>query len=400
MQKIYLPYYELTACNQPAMNWVPYAQPEPSELEINLGFDSRLQRKLVSDIRPDDRWLYELNWFYTADEFNLDWPILDRLMSNKLLMDGVYNGQGRLLINLSGEGFIPWPPARFVEFMQHRNIPSAAVIWAGGARNLPNLLAQYNIPFLPLHIRMWESYSCYYHKSRTVQLPQRDVIDKRFICFNRLFRSHRFHLLALLHQQKLLSEFYFSFARRCQGSDAKIAVRQQCSGLHDTDQVINSIDQLYDHLPMVLDRSDYDRNLIMPQLMDSALHYYMRSGISIVTETFFDRQDLFISEKSYNPMRYLQPFIIVGQAGTLSALRSDGYKTFDTWWDESYDDVIDDQARMHIVVDIISRIAAWSDSKFKQFLIDSREICLHNLRLLESCHDRLDYIADISKIFD
>jgi hypothetical protein len=81
-------------------------------------------------------------------------------------------------------------------------------------------------------------------------------------------------------------------------------------------------------------------------------------------------------------------------------MRNDGYRTFDSWWDETYDDIQDHQARMQAIVRLIADIAAWSDQTFAQFLLDSRDVCLHNLDLLKTCHDRPEYADAAHRLFD
>jgi hypothetical protein len=65
------------------------------------------------------------------------------------------------------------------------------------------------------------------------------------------------------------------------------------------------------------------------------------SWISIVTESSFSDLDteIFISEKTFKPIACKHPFIIVGNQGSLKQLRSMGYRTFDGFIDESYDDL-------------------------------------------------------------
>ena len=59
--------------------------------------------------------------------------------------------------------------------------------------------------------------------------------------------------------------------------------------------------------------------------------------LNIVTETLFNADSIFLSEKTYKPIYMCQPFIIFGNPNSLKKLKELGYKTFDKWWDESYD---------------------------------------------------------------
>ena len=69
---------------------------------------------------------------------------------------------------------------------------------------------------------------------------------------------------------------------------------------------------------------------------------YSQSYFHIVTETHFDADQsggTFITEKTWKCIKYGQPFVIVGPAGTLAALRKSGYRTFDSVLDNSYDKI-------------------------------------------------------------
>lgn len=57
-----------------------------------------------------------------------------------------------------------------------------------------------------------------------------------------------------------------------------------------------------------------------------------------------------ISEKSYKPIAYYQPFVVLGSEGTLRFLRSQGFETFDHLWSEHYDLITSDTERINTVI--------------------------------------------------
>jgi hypothetical protein len=68
--------------------------------------------------------------------------------------------------------------------------------------------------------------------------------------------------------------------------------------------------------------------------------HYTQSYCNIVLETHFDADQsggAFLTEKTFKPIKHGQPFVIVGAPGSLAALRSLGYRTFDHMIDNSYD---------------------------------------------------------------
>lgn len=70
----------------------------------------------------------------------------------------------------------------------------------------------------------------------------------------------------------------------------------------------------------------------------SLLEYYDRFQIEIVSETMTRGESFFPTEKTVRPMMGSKPMLIFGTMGFLSNLRSMGFQTFETLWDESYDD--------------------------------------------------------------
>ena len=96
--------------------------------------------------------------------------------------------------------------------------------------------------------------------------------------------------------------------------------------------------------------------------------HYINSYCSIVLETHFDADQsggTFLTEKTFKPIKHGQPFVVVGPAGTLSALRNLGYRTFDHAIDNSYDLETDNTERWLKLLDSIRSIKrqnlqAWS----------------------------------------
>ncbi len=83
---------------------------------------------------------------------------------------------------------------------------------------------------------------------------------------------------------------------------------------------------------------------------------YTDSYINIVTETNFER-DIFITEKIINPMTVLQPFILFGAPHYLKYIKELGFKTFDGFIDESYDNEEDSGLRFEKLCNEVKRIS-------------------------------------------
>jgi hypothetical protein len=142
------------------------------------------------------------------------------------------------------------------------------------------------------------------------------------------------------------------------------------------------IDKIQATLPLKID--EFVGPHIMAGLFSGVDPYYQTSLISVVTETNFENNDIFNTEKIFKPMVHRHPFILVGPYKTLEYLKEMGYKTFSDFWDESYDDIENPTERLLKIVAICKDIQSWDDTKRKQFFYKSMIITNHNYDLLTS----------------
>jgi hypothetical protein len=105
---------------------------------------------------------------------------------------------------------------------------------------------------------------------------------------------------------------------------------------------------------------------------------YNSTEIEVVLETLFDDQRQQLTEKILRPIACKQPFILASTAGSLTYLRTYGFKTFEEIWDESYDSIDDPIERMQRIIKTMRDIASWSPEYKKTQMQKLREIVEHN----------------------
>ena len=105
---------------------------------------------------------------------------------------------------------------------------------------------------------------------------------------------------------------------------------------------------------------------------------YNSTLIEVVLETLFDDDRLHLTEKSLRPIACCQPFILVATHGSLAYLRSYGFKTFDTVWDESYDNIEDPVERMQAIIKTMIDISNWNDTQRSEKINRVYEIAKYN----------------------
>ena len=112
---------------------------------------------------------------------------------------------------------------------------------------------------------------------------------------------------------------------------------------------------------------------------DNKLEKFHNSYLHIVTETNFSNTQLFLSEKIFKPIVHYQPFVVVGNPGSISLLHSLGYRTFNNYIDESYDSEKDNYKRLYKVYNSIKDFIDRSPQELTELMIDMKPIFKHNL---------------------
>jgi hypothetical protein len=121
---------------------------------------------------------------------------------------------------------------------------------------------------------------------------------------------------------------------------------------------------------------------------------YTKSYFQIVIETHFDADQsggTFITEKTWKPIKFGQPFVVIAPMGTLAALRSAGYRVFDHVLDNTYDTIENNTDRYIAIRNLLinmkrAGIATLStqcadDVKHNQQMFESRTIQPLNILL-------------------
>lgn len=100
----------------------------------------------------------------------------------------------------------------------------------------------------------------------------------------------------------------------------------------------------------------------------SRTNHYQSSFLSLVSETLVLKDTIYLSEKTFKPILMGHPFMIISSKGHLGKLKELGYKTFDKWWSEEYDDCDEWEDRINLIMVELTKLK----SKSKSELIDMR----------------------------
>jgi hypothetical protein len=211
-----------------------------------------------------------------------------------------------------------------------------------------------------------------------------NIKENNFLIFNRsVFKDHRMWVLAKLEEKKVLDtslySIIFPYKNEFKYNTNRDGFGMFCSkeDFKNTLPMLNKIKEkgivMMDAFPTTK-RVNYDD---IDPFATTFIPLFENSYVSIVTESSFSSAQ--ISEKIAKPLRYLHPFIVIGGPNYLKKLKEMGFKTFDKWWDESYDDEIDDTIRMQKVLNLIESL---NNSTLLQTIYEeSKDIVMHNARL-------------------
>lgn len=128
-------------------------------------------------------------------------------------------------------------------------------------------------------------------------------------------------------------------------------VNYKCIHSHiPSDWLINRFDNQY--IEIIKQECDSIDHLIPLPWLDDTVEFnctdpefYTNSYLGVVTDTFY-HDGIFLSEKVFNAINYYQLFFYIGPAGSLKYLRNEGYYTFDSIIDTSYDSIENNAERL------------------------------------------------------
>ncbi len=110
-------------------------------------------------------------------------------------------------------------------------------------------------------------------------------------------------------------------------------------------------------------------------------HYYSDIFVDVINETRFFQPTANFSEKVFQAMQYMKPFIVVAPPKTVEYIKSLGFKTFSDFWDESYDDEYDHSERLAKIFKLIDSLNERSIDDLKNIYNRMIPILEHNTAL-------------------
>lgn len=200
-------------------------------------------------------------------------------------------------------------------------------------------------------------------------------------CLNRVPRRHRISLYKRLCEYDLIDKGIVSFNEpRDFGLEGETLTPEQYGNLpkfYDFNEEVNNYSNVNDWILRKVNRHQYENT---DNIKDPHINHFNEiienSFLTVVPETEFGvpeslekeivkdaidfdcYQNGFITEKTFRHIRDGHPMLWVSAPYTTDMLKYLGFQTFDDWFDESYDHILDPHKRLDAVVAELHRISA------------------------------------------
>jgi hypothetical protein len=234
------------------------------------------------------------------------------------------------------------PYSSLIKHFTNRSVPEENITWVVPDENyvldiqfLKNKGYKISCRFLQL--------DCFLELMKTVALNYK-IKEKKFkkhyssLCGGTP-RNHRYGITYNLWQSNLWSKGNVSCGtykelietKNSNWIDDAISSDAFMSGFQNWDENKDAFTKL---LPLVFDNI-YNSHWSINEYDESKI--FENSFLWIASETKKTHNGVYITEKTWKAIAYGSPFCINGDSGSLQYLKKLGFKTFEKFWDESYD---------------------------------------------------------------
>ena len=246
--------------------------------------------------------------------------------------------------------------------------------------------------------------------------------EKYFLSYNRIIREYRLALVAMIYKMGLQDKGIISLGapkiNKEYGGTWPNIISDFIEDKKQNEMVSSALKKIKSLYPIVADQD------ILPETVFSSdgehisigdwtnfSHQYKRVYFNVVTESCYYDECIYFSEKIFKPIGQLTPFILMSTPYSLAKLREIGFKTFDGWIDESYDNEEDNDKRFFMIIEVIKNLCGMSKEELHDWYYSMTDILIHNQKTLRDYQplqdtldmkspDRIRIWNEISEIID
>ena len=278
---------------------------------------------------------------------------------------------------------------------------------------IKNRFPEYSIHFFSMNLIISEivkkkdikimSYPMYYNSHLHIISPfdvsSNDFFDigipekfdyKLFLNYNRNPHKHRMYFVLKLIENSLLNDGIVSFSDLSEDYQKYDLIHLKLN----SNIPENIFDKLESLIPLKIDNlhvHNNDKNL--GKILIEA--DYKKTFFSVVSETLTLNDTVYISEKTIKPLSIGHPFFLVSSKNSLKKVKEMGYKTFDRWWDESYDLCETYEERIEMILFEIKKLKLKSYTELVDIRKDMHDVLYHNQQIFKKI-----YLNEENPVFD
>lgn len=347
---------------------------------------------------PTGNFLYELNFnnYHYRDlmrAFHHSDGLLDHNTISQNILNRIKAKTGYFLVTLLFEGHLQDHFLSAMEgYFKSKGIPLTQIIYLSNCYNGTAIYEDFcNRANKPVEMKM--EYLPVFRVDKTDIMPllskpadyEPGPRKKTFLCFNRRYNEHRVLFYTMVHKLGLLDKFYMSMAATQPENSRSFAENAKYFALCRPSLQISEEEVFAAEkpLPLILDNTNFN-SYPMENGPAAVAKFYSNSYINIVNETYFFNNIIHLTEKTFKPIAFKQPFIMIAAPGSLRHVKEMGFQTFDSFWDESYDLEYNHEKRFKMITEIVQDIASWNEEKLVDFTNKVKPILDHNFARIKT----------------
>jgi hypothetical protein len=321
------------------------------------------EHKIIDELLKENKEGNEHKFYYLLDD-PIDWDNFDKIVISKNAINAIKKGICVVLMNASMEptDIKPFEFRKQLEVIAKNNNLNKNNFFVLTGNLITKNNEESNFTMIPhfYFIDFPNFFTKYDHDKIKDDLLEYLVeknktinFEKKILCYQRNARRHRRELYYEIKKNPILNEN--TLISLWDSSEFILVNDFRYDGYTEEE------DSLIKYYFMANSGDDsFDGSIMSDNLGPTIdVQQHKRTFMSLVSETSVEEDVLFISEKTLKPIYCLQPFIILGNVGILKKLKEYGFKTFDKWWDESYDDepIVKNKIKkiLHIVENICNK---------------------------------------------
>ena len=221
-----------------------------------------------------------------------------------------------------------------------------------------------------------------------------DLAEKQYIFLSNQPRRHRHFMMSWLNYHNLIDKGLINYTNSQKVYDDTIDTHANFvkAGIAPVMLTISPWSRINEHWTVFDSKLlDIFSNPVQPfkNFQEPKNVNYNLSNVSLLqrafcyvsNETMFNSTISYTSEKSFKSFCSMRPLISYGSYGILKKLRNFGFKTWNSYWSENYDEIKDHTQRFQAVAELIKNISSIPIIQCQEMLLDMKSILEHNQNL-------------------